>query len=146
MGLPYSKQINEAFDQVTPLVAEGFKVLETTKNISILLAAVQVITVFLLSLILCVLIALLITTNPDLERERRAFITPLVKWFTDWLTNEDSRRYLAIIVFMLMLGGLMGAAGGFWLMRKSEMEAVTQEAEQSGLDVADDVLEGEDGK
>ena len=41
MGLPYSKQINEAFDQVTPLVAEGFKVLETTKNISILLATMQ---------------------------------------------------------------------------------------------------------
>ena len=66
MGIPYSKQINAAFDQVTPLVAESFKALETTKNIIILLAVIQVLTVILLSLILTVLVALLITCNPDL--------------------------------------------------------------------------------
>jgi hypothetical protein len=52
MGLPYSRQINAAFEEVTPLVAAGFKVLRTTRNISILLAIIQVLTVFFLFLIL----------------------------------------------------------------------------------------------
>lgn len=67
MGLPYSKQINAAFEQVTPLVAAGFKVLRTTRDISILLAVIQVLTVLLLFLILLGLIALLYCVNPDLE-------------------------------------------------------------------------------
>jgi hypothetical protein len=67
MGLPYSKQINAAFEQVTPLVAAGFKVLRTTRDISILLAIIQVLTVLLLFLILLGLIALLYCVNPDLE-------------------------------------------------------------------------------
>jgi hypothetical protein len=44
MGIPYSKQINIAFDQVAPLVAAGFVVLQTTRNITYLLAAIQVLT------------------------------------------------------------------------------------------------------
>src|ERR1700712_2972159 len=79
MGIPYSRQINTAFDQVTPLVAQGFEVLETTKNIAILLAWIQVLTVMLLALILSALIALLVTMNPDLEAERQAFLTPIMK-------------------------------------------------------------------
>jgi hypothetical protein len=67
MGLPYSRQINAAFEEVTPLVAAGFKVLRTTRNISILLAIIQVLTVFFLFLILLCLIALLYCVNPDLE-------------------------------------------------------------------------------
>lgn len=67
MGLPYSRQINAAFEEVTPLVAAGFKVLRTTRNISILLAVIQVLTVFFLFLILLGLIALLYCVNPDLE-------------------------------------------------------------------------------
>jgi hypothetical protein len=67
MGLPYSRQINAAFEEVTPLVAAGFKVLQTTRNISIILAVVQVLTVFLLFLILIALFALLYSVNPDLE-------------------------------------------------------------------------------
>jgi len=71
MGIPYSRQINAAFEEVTPLVAAGFKVLRTTRNISILLAIIQVLTVFLLFLILLGLVALLYCVNPDLEvRER----------------------------------------------------------------------------
>lgn len=67
MGIPYSRQINAAFEEVTPLVAAGFKVLRTTRNISILLAVIQVLTVFLLFLILLGLVALLYCVNPDLE-------------------------------------------------------------------------------
>jgi hypothetical protein len=67
MGIPYSREINAAFEQVTPLVAAGYKVLRTTKNISIILAIIQVLTVVLLGLILLALVALLYTVNPDLE-------------------------------------------------------------------------------
>jgi hypothetical protein len=67
MGIPYSHEINAAFDQVTPLVAAGFKVLKTTRNISILLAIIQVLTVVFLALILVVLLGVLYSVNPDLE-------------------------------------------------------------------------------
>lgn len=66
MGLPYSREINAAFNQVTPLVAAGFKVLQTTRNISILLAAIQVLTVVLLALILFALMLVVYSVNPDL--------------------------------------------------------------------------------
>jgi hypothetical protein len=71
MGIPYSRQINAAFEQVTPLVAAGFKVLRTTRDISILLAVIQVLTVALLGLILLGLVALLYSVNPDLEVRKR---------------------------------------------------------------------------
>ena len=67
MGIPYSREINAAFEQVTPLVAAGFKVLRTTKNISIILAIIQVLTVLFLGLILCALVVLIYVVNPDLE-------------------------------------------------------------------------------
>lgn len=67
MGLPYSRQINAAFEQVTPLVAAGFKVLRTTRDISILLAVIQVLTVILLFLILLALLGVMYCVNPDLE-------------------------------------------------------------------------------
>ncbi|KAF1933256.1 uncharacterized protein M421DRAFT_685 [Didymella exigua CBS 183.55] len=81
MGIPYSREINAAFEQVTPLVAAGFEVLRTTKNISIILAIIQVLTVLFLGLILAALIALLYTVNPDLEEERRILITPWLKYY-----------------------------------------------------------------
>jgi hypothetical protein len=67
MGIPYSRQINAAFEQVTPLVAAGYKVLQTTRDISILLAVIQVLTVVLLFGILLALVAVLYCVNPDLE-------------------------------------------------------------------------------
>ncbi|KAF1991106.1 hypothetical protein K402DRAFT_389308 [Aulographum hederae CBS 113979] len=92
MGIPYSRQINAAFDQVTPLVAAGFVVLETTKNIAILLAWIQVLTIILLSLILTSLFGLLITLNPDLEAERRNLVTPVVRWLAK---RVERRIYFA---------------------------------------------------
>jgi hypothetical protein len=71
MGIPYSREINAAFDQVTPLVAAGFKVLKTTKNISILLAVIQVLTVLCLMAILAVLVAIVYCVDPGLEVSRQ---------------------------------------------------------------------------
>lgn len=85
MGIPYSKEINIAFAQVTPLVAAGFEVLQTTKNISILLAAVQILTTLLLFLILITLLGLICVTNPDLARERDELVTPAVRWLAGWV-------------------------------------------------------------
>lgn len=79
MGIPYSKQINLAFDQVTPLVAKGFEILQTTRNITYLLAAIQVLTALFLLLILITLLALIITVSPDLEDERKALVTPVMR-------------------------------------------------------------------
>jgi hypothetical protein len=67
MGIPYSREINAAFEQVTPLVAAGFKVLTTMKNISVLLAVIQILTVLCLMAILAVLLAIVYCVNPDLE-------------------------------------------------------------------------------
>jgi hypothetical protein len=77
MGIPYSREINAAFEQVTPLVAAGFKVLKTTKNISILLAVIQVLTVLFLALILVVLLGILYSVNPDLEVRNEALFISL---------------------------------------------------------------------
>lgn len=57
------------------------------KNILILLAAVQVIKVVLLALILLAMLALLITVNPDLENERAAAVTPVMKWIIHRLSS-----------------------------------------------------------
>ncbi|KAL2444401.1 hypothetical protein ABEF95_016530 [Exophiala dermatitidis] len=80
MGIPYSKEINAAFEQVTPLVAAGYEVLRTTKDIAILLACIQVLTVVLLFLILMALLGLLLSVNPDLVDERQQLVTPALQW------------------------------------------------------------------
>ncbi|KAF2672375.1 hypothetical protein BT63DRAFT_422847 [Microthyrium microscopicum] len=79
MGIPYSRQINAAFDQVTPLVAQGFQVLETTKNIAIVLALISALGMIMLGLILTALVALLVTMNPDLTYQRQEVVTPAMK-------------------------------------------------------------------
>lgn len=113
MGIPYSKQINAAFDQVTPLVASAFEVLQTTKNIAILLAVIQVCTVILLLLILLALIGLLFTMNPDLETERRILVTPAMQWLANWIIKASEKRksfirglwlVLAIVGFAVWVG------------------------------------------
>lgn len=81
MGVPYSKQIDLAFEQVGPL-------LRNAKYIFLLVGAYQILKTIafgiLLGLILLALIALLITVNPDLEAERRAIVTPMVRRLTWW--------------------------------------------------------------
>lgn len=85
MGIPYSREINKAFEQVTPLVAAGFQVLQTTKDISILLACIEVLTCVFLGLVLLALIGLICTINPELEREKDELVTPVVKWLASWI-------------------------------------------------------------
>jgi cytochrome c556 len=53
---------------------------QTTKNIFILLTAIQVIKAIILALILLAILALLVTMSPNLEDERTAVVTPAVKW------------------------------------------------------------------
>ncbi|KAJ7176610.1 hypothetical protein C8R46DRAFT_1346611 [Mycena filopes] len=115
MGIPYSRQINAAFDQVTPLVAEGFKVLQATRNISIVLAVIQVLTVVLLFQILILLLALLITLHPDLEQERDALVTPTLRWGTRSFmrVSRYSGGLLPVLaVFVVIIGIVVGGAGG----------------------------------
>jgi hypothetical protein len=114
MGIPYSKQINAAFGEVTPLVAAGFHVLRTSRNISILLAVVQIVTVILLGLILIALLALLITVSPDLEHERRTIVTPTVKWMAGLIID---RRWLYVVVFTVFVGVTLGGLLGWHFTR-----------------------------
>ena len=88
MGVPYSQEIRAAVNQVAPLVAA----VQTTKNIFILLAAVQIIKVVLLALILLAMLALLITVKPDLEDERAAAVTPVMKWIIHRVSGNNGQR------------------------------------------------------
>jgi hypothetical protein len=113
MGIPYSKQINLAFDQVTPLVAHGFEVLQTTRNITYLLAAIQVLTAIFLGLILITLLGLIITVSPDLEYERRALVTPLVRYLANSALQYG--RWLQVGVWIVIIGCVVGTAGGLYV-------------------------------
>jgi hypothetical protein len=137
MGIPYSKQINAAFDQVTPLVSAGFEVLQTTKNISILLAAIQVVTVAILAAILLTLIALLISVNPDLEAERAAIVTPVVKWCACWAmpTCEARGRVLVsglVFVVVLFVGSWVWYSVVTDVKEVAAEEAVAEDEERGG--------------
>ncbi|KAJ4362335.1 hypothetical protein N0V83_010428 [Neocucurbitaria cava] len=107
MGIPYSRQINAAFEQVTPLVAAGFKVLRTTRDISILLAVIQVLTVFFLGMILAVLIVLCYCVNPDLETERKQIITPWLKHFAQITVWGIIKSVTTTVVVFGIVAGLV---------------------------------------
>jgi hypothetical protein len=59
-------------------------VLQTTRNITYLLAAIQVLTALFLFLILVTLLALIITVNPELEYEREVLVTPVVREIVEY--------------------------------------------------------------
>ena len=131
MGIPYSKQINAAFDQVTPLVSAGFEVLQTTKNISILLAAIQVVTVIILAAILLTLLALLISVNPDLEAERAAIVTPVVKWCACWAMPKCEARG-RMLVSMIVLVGVVFVGSWVWFSVVTDVKDVAAEEAVDG--------------
>ncbi|KAH8669598.1 hypothetical protein BGZ60DRAFT_564059 [Tricladium varicosporioides] len=131
MGIPYSKQINLAFDQVTPLVAAGFKVLQTTKNITFLLAAIQVLTALFLFLILGALLALIITVSPDLEYERRMVVTPVMRGMVGRVMGYA--EWVKMGVWIVGVGVLVGAGAGWWVTREGV----------EGVDVMGESVEGE---
>ncbi|CAN9254429.1 unnamed protein product [Alternaria alternata] len=164
MGIPYSRQINAAFEQVTPLVAAGFKVLRTTRDISILLAVIQVLTVFLLGLILIALVVLLYCVNPDLEvrlhlddacntpfdtdvyqEERQAIITPWLRYFAGITLWSVLRTLLSL----LAVAGLAGAATWHFFLAKQWVEDVEYEgnvdADKALEDLDDDAQAGGGG-
>jgi len=90
MGALYSREIHVAIDQLASLVAA----VQTTKDIFIFLAAIQVIKVIILALILLAMLALLVTMNQDLEDERAAVVTPAVKWIIHRLWNVAPATHL----------------------------------------------------
>ena len=95
MGALYSREIHAAIDQLTSLVAA----VQTTKNIFIFFAAIQVIKVIILALISLAMLALLVTMNPDLEDERAAVVTPAVKWIVHRLIFFRSRTLGGMLSF-----------------------------------------------
>jgi hypothetical protein len=128
MGIPYSKQINAAFDEVTPLVLAGFEVIQTTKNIAILLAVIQVLTVIILSIVLLVLLALLVTVNPDLKAERQAIVTPLVRWGARLAMRLESHwRMWLIGALVVLLGTAIGATAAVYVTQTDFQRLASEE-------------------
>ena len=136
MGIPYSREINAAFDQVTPLVGAGFEVLKTTKNIAILLAVIQVLTALLLALILIALLALTFTLNPDLEKERVELVTPFMRWLSSWVYQYGTLVSWVLRVFLVLaLAGLgaffwQGSLSGYVLPRSPPPESSDEDKEK----------------
>ncbi|KAI7494971.1 hypothetical protein KC367_g7734 [Hortaea werneckii] len=122
MGIPYSREINQAFDQVAPLVAATLDVLQTSKNITYLLAAVQVLNAVLLLIAVVSLLGLLITVNPDLAEERRALVTPVVKHLASWvMPGSEGRWYLRVVAWSIATVWLVGcAAAAYYGMREND--------------------------
>ena len=143
MGIPYSREINKAFDelnkaygQVTPLIEAAYEVLETTKNISLLLAAIQVLTVVLLGLILLASVGILITLNPAFEAERDELVVPMLQWVTGWMKagNIGLGWFGWITIAFLVITAILGiltTRHGRWVKQKVK-ESVT--AGQSRLE------------
>lgn len=111
MGAPYSKEIEQALDKATPLVATAQQVLEQTKYLAAALLVLQIVSTVIVGLILVCLLALLITLNPDLEDERRAMVTPAVRratrvlrWWWWWCS------LVATVVALVGVGVLAGWA------------------------------------
>ncbi|OCT52624.1 hypothetical protein CLCR_10837 [Cladophialophora carrionii] len=130
MGLPYSKEIHAAFDQVTPLVAAGFEVLQTTKDIAILLAVIQVVTALSLILILLALIALLFTVNPDLEKERVQLVTPFMQWLASWVYKYG--RLASYVVRIVFTVGVIVFAWSIWQGLTTGHKDPTSEEDETG--------------
>ncbi|QGI78663.1 hypothetical protein CEK25_005392 [Fusarium fujikuroi] len=122
MGMPYSKQVHAAFDQVTPLVAAGFEVLRTTKNIAVFLAFLQVFVALILTLTLLAILAVIYSVNPDLEEERRALVTPCMQWIASWVME-----YGSLTAWILKLLLVLGTAGlGIVLWQGSTTEVIPE--------------------
>ncbi len=72
MGVPFSREIEKASHHIDTLVP--------TVNIALwTIIWVSIILLILIATILVAFIALLITVNPDLERERKALVTPVLR-------------------------------------------------------------------
>jgi hypothetical protein len=76
MGVPYSHEIQKASDHIDAIMP-------TVKIALWILNFVSISLLILIGALFLAVIALLITVNPDLERERKALVTPVLR---GWLT------------------------------------------------------------
>jgi hypothetical protein len=148
MGIPYSKEINKAFvelnnayGQVTPLVAAAYEVLETTKNISLLVAGVQVLNSFLLATILACMVGLLITMNPEMEKERKELVTPVMLWVAG-LAKIGKR--IASGVIMLVIVAVVGSV--MFVKREGRTPGPVESLEEGQVEEDGQEKEGEEGE
>lgn len=146
MGIPYSREINAAFEQVTPLVAAGFEVLQTTKNISILLAAIQVLTVILLGFILAALIGVLICIDPDLREEKQALVTPAVNWVASWVMKARGWQILLLGLFSLSTLAAIGVLVFVYVARKTGDEWIEGDEPEEDASPLDGEVEASKSK
>ena len=130
MGIPYSREINNAFNQVTPLVAAGFQVLQTTKDISILLAVIQVLTCVFLGAILIAIIGLICTVNPDLEKEKDELVTPTIQWLAGWVFSYGGTVSWLLRVLVVVCTGALGVF--FWQGSRAGVSVPGTPAEGEG--------------
>jgi hypothetical protein len=72
MGVPYSHEIQKASEHIDAIMPTVKIALWTLTFVSIAL-------LILIGVLLLAVIGLLITVNPDLERERRALVTPVLR-------------------------------------------------------------------
>ena len=134
MGIPYSKQINAAFNQVTPLVASGYELLETVKNIAIIILVIQIGIITLLLLNLIALLGLLFSISPDLEQERKQLVTPAMKWIASWTLLWSERK-----------GSILGTLFGLLAVVVFAYSIYLYHARQSAEEMAEDFLKGDEG-
>lgn len=73
MGVPYSQEVKTAVDLASDLKGHATIAIYA-------IVVVSVIHTFLLSIFLAAVLGLLITVNPDLAEERKAFVTPVLRW------------------------------------------------------------------
>ena len=141
MGIPYSREINAAFNQVTPLVASAYEVLDTTKNIALFLAGLQIVVAISLILILLAMIGLLFTLNPDLETERKELVTPVMKWIAGFsLTSGGHRKSIAGGLVTLFI--LAGVGFYFYVYYMRNVEDAT--IENQNADAPENEMKGKD--
>lgn len=137
MGVPFSKEIDQAFEQLGPLVAKGHQVLDsaslqitplavtgaqvldTTRTIGIVLFWLQLLSALAVALNLICLVAVLITLNPDLEEERKTLVTPAVRWVVR-MTRWAVKVLMWVLVLLVHLLRVIGAAAWNWLPQVEE--------------------------
>lgn len=68
------------FKELKPLMNATFEASQSINRTAPILAWTQALMIVLLSAIFLALFGLLVTLNPDLETERRQFITPAVRY------------------------------------------------------------------
>lgn len=91
----------------------------------------------MLFFILIALCLLLITCNPDLERERQAIVTPVLRWSAGWIMSSEGKLRIGLVIVSGLLVGGGIVYGHYW--------AYFQEKKKDGAGEGERVEEA-DGK